>query len=141
MDPPDPVPAALDHLLLDTLEDAAIDAIAGAAVPPVVSVELRQLGGALRLRQGPDGACCGIDGAFLLNAVAVFPDPAAAPAAAAGIAGVITAAAPWDSGRRYRNFVERPAQLARTLPAETVSRLDALRAAWDPEGRFVSARG
>lgn len=141
MDPPEPVPAVLDHLLLDTLEDEAIDAIARAAVPPVVSVELRQLGGALRLRQGPDGAGCGIDGAFLLNAVALFPDPAAAPAAAAGIGRVTAAAAPWDSGRRYGNFVERPAQLARTLPAEVVTRLAAVRAAWDPEGRFVSARG
>ena len=51
MDPPGPMPGAGDGFLLDTLDAEALDALVAAAGPgsgsPLVSVELRHLGGAL----------------------------------------------------------------------------------------------
>ncbi len=63
MDPVDPVPASIDGWLLADLPSAAIDALVEAAGPgsgsPLLSVELRHLGGALRRR------CAGTRGAGL----------------------------------------------------------------------------
>ncbi|MEV4422890.1 FAD-binding protein, partial [Patulibacter sp. NPDC049589] len=139
MDPPEPVPAVLDHLLLDELTDEAIDAVVAVAGPPVISLELRQLGGALRTPTGADGAQCGLDGAFLANAVAILPGPEAAGVARQAIGRVTGALGPWDTGRRFTNFVDRPGSTAPTLATETAVRLRAVRAAWDPTGLFVSA--
>lgn len=138
MDPPEPVPAVLDHRILDELPDAAIDAAVAVAGPPVVSLELRHLGGALAAPSGA-GAQCVLPGAFLANAVSIVAAPDAAPAARAAIDAVTDALDPWDSGRRFTNFAERPGDAARTLAPPVAGRLRTVRAAWDPDGRFVPA--
>ena len=55
-DPKQPMPGLSDHRLLADVDDATIAAIVGAAGPgsgsPLVSVELRHLGGAVRRRRG-----------------------------------------------------------------------------------------
>lgn len=138
MDPPEPVPALLDHRLLDELPDAAIAALVSAAAPPVVSVELRQLGGALSTASGGEGAQTGLAGAFLAAGVSVVDGPDAGPARAA-LDAVVDALRPWESGRRFTNFAERPADRGRVRSPATADRLRRIRAAWDPTGLFLSA--
>ena len=47
MDPPKPVPGVGDGLFLERLPDEAIGTFVQNAVPPLISIEIRQLGGAL----------------------------------------------------------------------------------------------
>lgn len=138
MDPPEPVPALLDHRLLDDLPDEAIAALVASAAPPVVSVELRQLGGALARSPGAGGALTGLDGAFLAAGVALASGPDRGPAANA-LDAVAGALAPWETGRRFANFAERPGDRGRVRAPATDRRLRTVRAAWDPTGRFVAA--
>jgi hypothetical protein len=44
--------------------------------------------------------------------------------------------APWDAGRTYPNFADRPVDGDRLIGAEAHRRLREVRAAYDPEGRF-----
>lgn len=136
MDPPGPSAAMLDHVLLDDVPDALIAALVGAGGPPLVSIELRQLGGALSADRPDCGAQGSIDGAFIMNAVAMTPDAASVPVATERLVALAGALAAWDTGRRYLNFVDSPADPARSLRADAIARLRAVKAAHDPTGLF-----
>ena len=58
-----------------------------------------------------------------------------AVAVQAQLALVEGALAPYDAGR-YLNFVEEPHDTGVSFPADTHSRLEAAKAAYDPDGRF-----
>ena len=83
-DPKQPMPGLSDHRLLADVDDATIAALVGAAGPgsgsPLVSVELRHLGGALP-----------IDAAFSLFAVGVPLDAASAMAIDTALARLMAA--------------------------------------------------
>ncbi len=73
LDPEDPVPALSGHQMLDELPAEAIDALIGAAGPesgsPLLSVELRHLGGALAEAKPDAGALAGLNQSFAMFAV------------------------------------------------------------------------
>src|SRR5690242_10949224 len=73
MDPPGPVPAAGDGMLLTGLPYEAVEATLAACGPavdsPLLSMEFRHLGGALTPGAPGGGAVSGIDGAFAVFAV------------------------------------------------------------------------
>ena len=75
MDPPQPVPCAGDGMLLSELPAEAVDAlvsVAGAGSgSPLLSVEVRQLGGALADAAATNGALSSIDAGFALYAVGI----------------------------------------------------------------------
>lgn len=138
MDPPTPVPARGDGLILDDLPAEAIDALLGVAGPGVDSalllVDLRHLGGAAG-RPDPDGGAVDhLPGRFLLYAAGITPGPEATYAVEQAIGAVRTALAPWTSGRDYPNFREVAVPAARLYPRQTLGRLLAVQAAYDPDG-------
>ena len=119
-DPKGPVPGLSDHRLLADVTDATIAALVGAAGPgsgsPLVSVELRHLGGALPL-----------DAKFSLFAVGIPIDAQAAMAIDAALTRLMAATAPFDAGRSLLNFTEKPELVDRLFG----DRIDQLRAVKD----------
>lgn len=136
MDPPAPVPARGDGLILDDLPAEAIDALLSVAGPgvdsPLLAVDLRHLGGAVG-RPDPDGGAVNyLPGRFLLFAAGITPVPEAASAVEQAIGAVRTALAPWAGDRDYPNFREAAVPAARFYSRQTLGRLLAVQAAHDP---------
>jgi hypothetical protein len=142
MDPEQPVPAIGDGMLLDDLTPAAVDALVAAAGAgsgsPLLSVELRQLGGALGVPPAEHGALSKVSGAFALFAVGVPMDAEVGAAIHAQLERIADAMDPWDAGRRYLNFTERPADATAFFPEATYRRLRAVKSAYDAGDVFVA---
>jgi FAD/FMN-containing dehydrogenase len=140
MDPEEPAPFAGSSQLLDELPPAAIDAIVRAAGPgsgsPLLSLELRQLGGALRDAPPNAGALATLDQSFLTLAVGMIMDPGMAHAINGQFEVVEDALEPWDSGVKFANFVEVPIDMRKCYPAETFDRLQAVKRRYDPDDLF-----
>jgi FAD binding domain-containing protein/berberine-like enzyme len=134
MDPPGPVPGHGDGLLLDDLPAEAVTAFARFASPdvPLLSLELRHLGGALAPGQADGGAVDSIDGAFAMFAVGITPDEPAMHAVRASLVAVQHALAPWSAGKCYLNFAESRKSGAALFGQEAFQRLQAVKAAYDP---------
>ena len=102
MDPEPPMPAIGDGILVGALDAEAIDAIVAAAGPgtdsPMIVVELRQLGGALRERKPDAGALGALDGSFAFFAAGAPVAPGLAEAIETRIDTLKDALAPWSHG-------------------------------------------
>ena len=127
MDPPAPVPGIGDGRLLEALSIEAVEAIVASAGAEsgstLLSVEVRQLGGALARRAEGDGA------AFL----GIAPTPELGAKTRSYVERVLEAVDPWDSGRDYLNFREDRTTGERLFSGETHGRLRTIKAAVDPE--------
>jgi hypothetical protein len=135
MDPDGPVPGYGDGMLLAGFSEEAIASFARIAAEPdlpLLSVELRHLGGALRPGHGSGGAVDGLDAEFALFAVGIAPDEPAMRAVRAGVDAVQHAMAPWSTGGCYLNFAERR-KAGRALFGDQVHRrLSQIKTAYDP---------
>ena len=138
MDPPGPVPGVGDGALLDVMPAEAIDALAAVSGPdtPLLSVELRHLGGALARRAEGSGALATLEGDFALFAVGMAPHEDAAAAVKAHLDVVAGAVCEWDAGRRYLNFSERAVDTRTAYPAAAYRRLRAVKTLVDPDNLF-----
>jgi hypothetical protein len=138
MDPPQPVPGIGDGMFLDALPAEAVDAIVANGALPLLSVEVRQLGGKLAEPSAANGAVGSIDAGFVMFAVGIAPTPEAAAAVDEAVDRAKAGLAPWQSQRTYFNFAERSVPADRLYPAETYRRLRRIRAAYDPTELFVA---
>ena len=139
MDPPHPVPFVSGHRLLADEPPGLIDALLAAAGPgsgsPLLSVELRHLGGALARSAPGHGAIASLAGEYLLFAVGSAMDDDAAAAMRAHVEVLDAAVAPYAAGL-FANFTETRGDGSRFFAAETYERLRAVKAAVDPAGLF-----
>jgi hypothetical protein len=142
MDPEPPMPGIGDGVMVDALDADAIAAIVEVAGPgtdsPLVIVELRQLGGALRRRMPGAGALGSLDGSFAFFALGVPINPEVAQAVESRIDALKQAIAPWSRGKPYLNFAERRVAIGDAIGAEAFARLEGIKASVDPDGRFRS---
>jgi FAD/FMN-containing dehydrogenase len=142
MDPEHPVPGAGDGMLLRDFPEDAIDAIVAAAGAgsgsPLLSVEVRHLGGALARMQPGHGALATIEAGFALFAVGMAMTPELGAAVRAHIEIVQAALASWDAGRDYLNFTERRERGERLFGSTTYRRLQTVKGKVDPEDVFRS---
>jgi FAD/FMN-containing dehydrogenase len=138
-DPEDPVPAIADGILLDRLDDAAIDAFLRVATPgsPLLAVELRQLGGALARIPADTGARGHLEGEFLVLGVGM-PGPHGLAPAEAHLDRLFEALAPVATGTRFASVAQRWRTLRTCVPDATLERLAQLRAELDPDGLLVA---
>ena len=142
MDPEQPVPYAGDGMLLADLPSAAVDAfvrVSGAnARYPLLTVEIRHLGGELARPRPGHGALASIDARYVLHAIGMTPDPEATAAVTAQVGTVKQALAPWAARQMYLNFAETatPAKPLWTEPA--YHRLRRIKAQADP-GNLIRA--
>jgi hypothetical protein len=111
--------------------------VAGAASgSPMLSVELRQLGGALA-RSDPDaGALSALDGEFALFTVGIAADEQMKAATSAHADKVMSAFAPWDAGRAFLNFCEQETDCATLFREDAYRRLREVKSAYDPGNVF-----
>jgi berberine-like enzyme len=137
MDPPEPVPGATDGLLLSSLPPEALDALVrlgGAeADSPLVSLELRQLGGELARARPDDGAIGALDAGFAVVAVGIAPTPDRAAVVAAYIDDLREALAPWAAPVGSLNFADTRRDPRTFWSAASYERLRRIKAALDPD--------
>jgi FAD/FMN-containing dehydrogenase len=137
MDPPQPVPAAGDGMLLSELPSEAVDALVGVAGAgsgsPLLSVEVRHLGGALADTSASNGALSSVDAGFALYAVGIATDADMKAAVQAYVGRVQDTLAAWSAGRSCMNFTERRADPGELFDTATYSRLRRVKAEYDPD--------
>jgi FAD/FMN-containing dehydrogenase len=142
MDPPEPVPGLSDHLMLASAPPAAIDALLAAVGPgvdtPLLSVELRHLGGALARPAPGGGALACLDAEYAVFAVGMAMGPEIAQAIEAHAGGVRQALSSWAAARPYLNFAERPTDTETAFPPEDYRRLREIRGEYDPDDLFCA---
>jgi FAD/FMN-containing dehydrogenase len=142
MDPEHPVPGAGDGMLLDDFPEEAIDALVAAAGAesgsPLLSVEVRHLGGAFRRADASHGALASIEAGFAMFGVGIVMTPEMGAAVKAHLEVVQSALSRWDAGRDYLNFTERRERAERFYGEVTHRRLQAVKAEVDPEDVFRS---
>jgi FAD/FMN-containing dehydrogenase len=145
MDPPAPSPGHGDHRLLADLPAEAIDVFAALvdheSGSPLVSAEIRHLGGALGRGGDGHGALDAVPGRWLVFGVGIVMNEPMREAVAAHVAKLVAAFEPYDAGYVYTNFVERPADTAaKAFDDATWERLRVVKAEYDPENMFRVSR-
>ena len=142
MDPEAPVPVESDGALLAAAPAEAIDALVTLAGPdaetPLLSVELRQLGGALAREAPGGGAQAKVDAGYVMFAGGIAPTPEAGDEVRAHIRAVKDSLAAWRAGHDYYNFAETPADADAVLPDDAYRRLREIKAMYDPDQAIVS---
>lgn len=142
-DPTEPAPDWVDGLLLDRVDQdlasALLERFGADTDSPFISAEVRHYGGEAMRHDVEGGSAVGGRGANFTMGV-VGADPAlfesVIPAAFAELA---EALAPWTSKEMNVNFMGKPGSAERyssAWGAETRTRLDAVRARYDPDGVF-----
>jgi len=136
MDPEQPVPGAGDGLMIDQLPGAAIDALVQAAGPgaafPLLSVEIRHLGGEFARARPGNGALASIDAGYALYAVGMTPVPELIPPVTAQVETVKNALASWAARQMYLNFAETQHPAAPFWTEQAYQRLRRIKANADP---------
>ena len=142
MDPEHPVPGLGDGMLLDDLPAAGIDALVAAAGPgsgsPLLSVEVRQVGGALATPAAGGGAVSHLDADFVVFGIGIVMSPEQGAAVRAHVGVVREALAPWGAETAYLNFAERDIPGDNLFGPYTHHRLRAVKSAYDPADLFRS---
>jgi UDP-N-acetylenolpyruvoylglucosamine reductase len=139
MDPREPMPYSTAHDLLGELPPQAISDLVAAVGPGsgsgLISVELRQTGGALARAQEHHGAVSTLPGGFAAFAVGAAMDPASAAQTAADLDRFKAATRPHVAGQ-YLNFTEQHTDGESFFAPDVAARLLAVKDAYDPERLF-----
>jgi len=142
MDPEQPVPGLGDGLALHSLPREAIDellAVAGPGSPfPLLSVEVRHLGGELGRARPEHGATASIDADYVVFAVGMLPVPELEAPTVAQVRAIKGAMTPWASRQMYFNFADSRRPMETFWDAESFARLRRVKAAVDPDEVFLS---
>jgi FAD/FMN-containing dehydrogenase len=144
MDPEGPMPGLGGAMSLGALDADAVAALLEVAGPgtdsPLVSVELRQLGGALRRRVPGAGAQGALEGSFAFLAVGAPVGPGVGEAIMARVDALKAVLARWDSGATFVNFADTRKTLADAIGEHGVARLQVIKEQIDPDGMFRLGR-
>ncbi len=103
---------------------------------PLVSSELRQLGGAFADEAAAGSALNHLEGAYCYYALGFPADAGQAAAIRRYLAQARTALAPWDTGRVVPTFIEDRANPGRWMDEERAAFVDLVRRGIDPDGLF-----
>ena len=137
MDPEQPAPGTGDGMMIDQLPGEAIDAFAAAAGPgaafPLLSVEMRHLGGEFARPRPGNGALACLDAHYMLFAVSMTPVPELVAPVTAQIEAVKGALAPWAARQMYLNFAETQTPAAPFWTEQAYQRLRRIKANVDPD--------
>jgi hypothetical protein len=140
MDPEEPVPGVGDGSVLSHLDDGAVDEldrVAGAhSGSPLLSVEVRHLGGELGRGRPQHGAISSIEGEYVMFAVGMTPTSEAHAAVSAHVEAVKEALVPWTARHMYLNFAETSRDAQSFWSEQAYARLRRIKAAADPDNRM-----
>ena len=139
-DPPGPVPGLGDGCLLGELSIAACERLLELAGPgvqtPLLGVQVRHLGGALRRPPAGAGAAGAIDAEALVYGVGICPHDGARHAVRASLHALGDKLAPFAADRAFLSFNEHDRRLTASFPDPVADRLAASIRAYDPDGLF-----
>lgn len=139
-DPPAPVPGVGNGWMLSGFDAQAAAALAETAgmdgTSPLLSIEVRHLGGSVGRPDPRGGALSHLEDPYLVFAVGVPAGPVTPGAIEGRIDEVASALGPWTPGRAYLNLADRPTDARRFFPAATYTRLAGIRGEVDPDGLF-----
>lgn len=141
MDPEGPTPGMGTTRMLADLPTEAVDALLDVAAgdsSPLLSVEIRHLGGALGRTAPHHGALDRLAGEYLVFGVGVPAAPELLAPIQSSLEAIEDATAPWAAVAEYLNFVERPVAASTFFAPATLRRLQAVKAAVDRQDRFRS---
>ena len=142
MDPEHPVPGLGDGAALASLPAEAVDELVRVAGPgsgsPLLSVEVRQLGGALGRPLPEHAALACAPGEYVLYAVGIAATPELAAAAEARLGALRGAVAPWTAATVVPNFAEGDRDPSSFWQGDTYARLRRIKDEVDPENVFRS---
>ena len=135
-DPEHPVPGVGEGMLLDDLTPETIDALTATAGPgsgsPLLSVEVRHLGGALAQASPEHGALGSMDAGFVFFGVGIPVTPELAVAIEERLDLLLDALGPWRAERSYFNFAERSTDGRGLFSEQAYARLRRIKRAVDP---------
>jgi FAD/FMN-containing dehydrogenase len=136
MDPEQPVPGFGDGLMVGELPAQAVDAfveVAGEAAEfPLLTVELRHLGGALGRPHASHGALSSIEAEYSLFAAGMVPIPELETLVYAQVQAVKAALGPWAASHMYLNFADTQRDPTTFFTEQAYHRLRRIKAAVDP---------
>jgi hypothetical protein len=135
MDPEEPAAGVGDGGMLTGLDDDAIDAIVtGTVGAPILSTEIRHLGGAVARAAAHHGAVASFDSPYSAYSVGIAPTPEAQAAVRTAVQRLRVRLEPWEARHTYLNFSDgrRPAETHFSESAH--HRLRKVKAAYDPLG-------
>ena len=133
MDPDHPVPGSGDGMALDDVDTDTIDAIVSHTVgAPILSVEIRQLGGAIGRSHPEHGALASLDAPFIIFAIGMAPTPETLAAVESSVASLRAALEPWESPHTYLNFAETRRNPKSLWTETSYKRLRRIKKAVDP---------
>jgi FAD/FMN-containing dehydrogenase len=140
--PPQPVPGAGDGILLETCSDDALSQLVRSAGhgsgTPLLSVEIRHLGGAAGRPDPNGGALDHIGADFAVYAVGIAATPEMKAGVIQAIAGVKAAFDSCNSGTSYLNFADTRVDPSTLFTPEAYERLGRVKHAYDPDDVFQS---
>ncbi|HVG68426.1 MAG TPA: BBE domain-containing protein, partial [Gaiellales bacterium] len=141
MDPEHPVPGVGDGMLLEEFGPEAISALVGLTGPgtnsPLLSVEIRHIGGAVARESDSHGVLASIEAPFALFGVGIPMTPEMRAAIEGTLDGMRLSMAPYIASQAYFNFSERAADPANFYgAAERYARLCEIKSMVDPDGMF-----
>ena len=138
MDPPGPVPGVGDHQMLADLDAGSLEALVEAVGPgsgsPLVSFEIRHIGGALAGRREGGGSLGALEGRYMSFGVGIPMGPEAAAAITATLERARKALDVVDNGSFYGNFAEHEVDPEEIWGERTLRRLRDVKATVDPDG-------
>lgn len=142
MDPDHPVPNVGDGLMLESLPAKAVDELIRVVGPdsgsPLLTVEVRHLGGALGRPRPEHAALASAPGEYGLVAVGIAATPDAGRASAARVAMVKDALSEWTARQMVPNFSETRRDPTSFWSGDAYARLREVKGRIDPEDLFRS---
>ena len=142
MDPEHPVPGTGNGMLLSTLTAETIDAFVANADPaagsPLLSVEIRHLGGELARPAATNGAISSLAASFAVYAIGMAPNADAKAHVDGHVARLLGSLGPWGAATTYFNFTEHTGDGQRFYPEHVEHRLRRVKAMYDPSGMLAS---
>ena len=133
MDPEQPVPGAGDGAMLNEVDEELIDRfVDGVVGSPLLSAEIRHLGGAIARRSSQHGAIDAFDAPYVMFNVGLAPTPAAVRAVEAAAADLRQALAAWEADHTYMNFAETSRKATALFSSASYHRLRRIKAILDP---------
>jgi hypothetical protein len=134
MDPEGPAPGVGDGMMLTDFREHAIDLFVEATVgEPLISAEVRHLGGAVARPSAEHGALSHFADEYLMFTVGMAPTPEAASAVEGAVSNLLGVLEPWAAAHTYSNFAETRRASGSFHTEAAHHRLKRIKAQVDPE--------
>jgi hypothetical protein len=139
MDPEGPAPGVGDGGMLSDVDDDLIDALVERVVgKPILSAEIRHLGGAVARRSSQHGAIDAWEAPFILFALGIAPTPELGALVQRHVGGLMEALEPWEAEHTYLNFAETKRKPMTLFSSASYHKLRQIKTILDPENLIRS---